>query len=158
MSNIVRLTLLLCLVSLKLSSQELEQDSQTQRWHFSKIFDTSHISKSDVYSRILSNYITESQIIQSQVENKKIVIRYMFRLGTFKYAKVTEPFDIKEGRLRWRISDIVYLKAVSGLSKFKELDKTSDKSIIKKINKLLPEGIDRVLDKVVNATEERDDW
>ena len=41
---------------------------------------------------------------------------------------------------------------------FKELDVTSDKEIIKKINKLIPEGIKDVENKIVNASLESNDW
>lgn len=142
----------------KVFAQKLEQDTDTNRWHYTHLFDIKNTNSSKIYKRILNNYVTQSSTIQSKIENKKVVIRYQFRLGTFKYGRITETFDIKDNRLRWRVSDIVYLKAVTSLSKFKELDKTSDKSIIKKINKLIPQGIQDVENKIVNATLENDDW
>lgn len=142
----------------QVSAQKLEQDKETKRWHYTHVFKIKDVSANEIYKRILNNYITRSNIIQSKEENKKIVLRYQFRLGTFKHGRITETFDVKEGRLRWRISDIVYLKSVTSLSKFKKLDETSDKSIIKKVNKLIPQGVNDIENKIVNATLENDDW
>ncbi|MBV7270709.1 hypothetical protein [Winogradskyella luteola] len=139
-------------------AQELEQDTDSKRWHYTKVFEANGVSASKLYKRTLNNYVPQANIIQSTIENEKVVIRYQFRLGTFKYAKVTETFDIKDGRIRWRLSDIVYLKAVTNLSKYKKLDNTHDKKIIKKINKLLSQAIKDVEDKIIKIPLEKDDW
>ena len=149
---------LLLSIALTIQAQELQQDEQTKRWHYTHLFDVDSTSAQEIYKRILNNYIPQANIIQSKIENEKIVIHYQFRLGTFKYAKLTETFDIKDDRFRWRVSNIVYLKAVTNLSKFKKLDETHDKKIIKKINKLLPQAIKDVKDKVIKISLEKDDW
>ena len=113
-----------------------------------------------LYKRIVDNYVQESATIQSQTENEKIVLRYLFRLGTFKWAKVSETFNIRDGKIRWKLSNIVYLKAITGASKYKQLDKTSDKKIITKINKLLPDWIKGINDTIIKEQEDEDeeDW
>lgn len=139
-------------------AQKLKQNENTKRWEYVKVFEVKDTNPSEIYKRILTKYIPQSDIIQSKIENEKIVIRYQFRLGTFKYVKVTETFDIKQGKFRWKLSDLVYLKANTSLSKYKQLDETSDKSIIKKINKIMPDWIKGVDDKIVNVSKEENEW
>ena len=139
-------------------AQKLQQDEQTKRWHYTQVFELKNVTADEIYKRILNNYVPQTDIIQSTIENQKVVIRYQFRLGTFKYAKLTETFDIKHNRFRWRISNIVYLKAVTNLSKYKKLDETHDKAIIKKMNKLLPESVKDVRDRIIKVSLEKDDW
>lgn len=154
--KILQITILL-LVTIS-QAQELIKDENTGRWHYTQVFDIEDTSSSEIYKRILNNYVPQANIIQSKIENEKVVLRYQFRLGTFKHGKITETFDIKDGKIRWRISDIVYLKAITNLSKYKELDVTSDKAIIKKVNKLIPDAIKDVENKIVNASLENGDW
>lgn len=158
MKNLIYTTLLICFTT-TVFAQELTQNESTKRWEYIQVFDIPDQKASEIYKRTLTNYVTQADIIQSQVENEKIVLRYQFRLGNFKYAKATETYDIKDGKIRWRLNNIVYLKATTSLSKYKELDNTSDKSIIKKINKLLPDWIKSINDKIVNATtDDNDKW
>lgn len=158
MKKLIYTTLLICFTT-TVFAQKLTQNESTKRWEYIEVFDMPNQKASEIYERILTNYVTQADVIQSQVENEKIVLRYQFRLGTFKYAKVTETYDIKDGKIRWRLNNIVYLKATTSLSKYKELDSTSDKSIIKKINKLLSDWIKDINDKIVNApAAENDKW
>jgi len=153
-------TILFMLSSLSINAQELIQNESTKRWEFVKIFESPNTSANVLYKRIVDNYVQESATIQSQTENEKIVLRYLFRLGTFKWAKVSETFNIRDGKIRWKLSNIVYLKAITGASKYKQLDKTSDKKIIKKINKLLPDWIKGINDTIIKEQEDEDeeDW
>lgn len=138
-------------LSFSVLGQKLSQNEKTKRWEYVEVFEIPKTSPKEIYKRILNNYIPKSDVIQSKIENEKIVIRYNFRMGTFKYGILTETFDIKENKLRWKIHNIVYLKAISSLSKQKELDVTGDKKIIKKMNKLLPDAVKGVQDKIVSA-------
>ena len=141
-------------------AQKLTQNESTNRWEYVQVFEAPEVSASTLYKRILENYVQESATIQSKTENKKVVLRYLFRLGTFKWAKVTETFNVRDGKVRWKLGNIVYLKSVTGLSKYKSLDDTSDKKIIKKINKLLPDWIKGIGDSVISkqADEDEEDW
>lgn len=141
-----------------MSAQELTQNETTKGWEYVEVFDIPNTSKAKLFQRIKENYIIYASSIQSEQENKKIIIRYRIRLGTFKHAMMTETFDIRDNKMRWTLSDIVYLKAITNLSKYKDLNKTSDKRIIKKVNKLLPEGVKRIKDKIVAPPREKDDW
>lgn len=156
MKKLIYTTLLICFTTTAFA-QKLTQNESTKRWEYIQVFEMPDQNAAEIYQRILTNYVTQADVIQSQVENEKIVLRYQFRLGTFKYAKVTETYDIKDGKIRWRLNNVVYLKATTALSKYKELDNTSDKSIIKKINKLLPEWIKDINDKIVNAPSDNND-
>lgn len=140
------------------SAQHLIQNETTNNWEYVEVFDVPNTSKSELFKRIKNNYIMYAGTIQSEEVDKKIVIRYSIRLGTFKHAMMTETFDIRDNKIRWILSDIVYLKAITNLSKYKDLNKTSDKRIIKKVNKLLPEGVKRIKDKIVTPPQEKDDW
>lgn len=158
MKQIIYSLLIVLFITFPAQSQELEQDKQTKRWYYTQVFELDSTSAQEIYKRILNNYVPQANIIQSTIDNEKIVLRYQFRLGTFKYAKLTETFDIRDGRFRWRISNIVYLKAVTNLSKYKKLDETNDKKIVKKMNKLLPQAIKDVEDKIIKVSLEKDDW
>ncbi|QMU63319.1 MAG: hypothetical protein GKR88_02845 [Flavobacteriaceae bacterium] len=71
-----------------------------------------------------------------------------------------ETFNVRDGKVRWKLGNIVYLKAVTSASKYKRLDETSDKKIIKKINKLLPDWIKGINDTIITkqADEDEEDW
>ncbi len=142
------------------NAQKLTQNESTKRWEYIQVFESKGTQASVLYKRIIDNYVQEASTIQSKTENKKIVLRYLFRLGTFKWAKVTETFNIRDGKIRWKLNNIVYLKAVTSASKYKRLDETSDKNIIKKINKLLPDWIKGINDSVISkqADEDEEDW
>lgn len=158
MKKLIYTTLLICFTS-SAFAQKLVQNESTKRWEYIQVFDIPDQQASEIYERIITNYVTQADIIQSQVENEKIVLRYQFRLGTFKYAKVTETYEIRDGKIRWRLNNIVYLKATTSLSKYKELDNTSDKSIIRMIDKLLPDFIKGINDKIVSApSDDNDKW
>ena len=155
-----KLLLLIFFVSFGANAQELTQNESTKRWEYIQVFESKGKSAKVLYKRIIDNYIQEASTIQSQTQNKKIVLRYLFRLGTFKWAKVTETFNVRDGKIRWKLNNIVYLKAVTSASKYKRLDETSDKKIIKKINKLLPDWIKGINDSVISkqADEDEEDW
>lgn len=158
MKNLIYTALLICFTTTAFA-QQLTQNETTKRWEYIQVFDMPNTKVDEIYKRILTNYVTQTEVIQSQIENEKIVLSYQIRLGTFKYARVTETYDIKEGKIRWRLNNIVYLKATTALSKYKELDNTSDKSIIKKINNLVPDWIKDINDKIVNTpSEDQDKW
>lgn len=142
------------------SAQKLTQNESTKRWEYVQVFEADGTSASTLYKRIVENYIQEASTVQVQTKDEKIVLRYHFRLGTFKWAKVTETFNIKEGRIRWKLSNIVYLKSITAASKYKQLDKTSDKRIIKKVNKLLPDWVKGIQENVIaqHIDEQEDDW
>ena len=156
-----KLLIITCIItSLGVSAQQLTQNESTKRWEYIQVFESKGTSAQVLYKRIIDNYVQEASTIQSQTQDEKIVLRYMFRLGTFKWAKVTETFNVRDGKIRWKLSNIVYLKAVTSASKYKRLDETSDKKIIKKINKLLPDWIKGINDSVISkqADEDEEDW
>lgn len=146
--------------AISLNTQQLTRNESTKRWEYLQVFESKGTSASVLYKRIIDNYVQEASTIQSQTQDEKIVLRYMFRLGTFKWAKVTETFNVRDGKIRWKLNNIVYLKAVTSASKYKRLDETSDKKIIKKINKLLPDWIKGINDSVISkqADEDEEDW
>ncbi len=82
------LFILFFLTFLGTSAQELTQNKSTKRWEYTQVFESKGTSSPVLYQRIIDNYIQEASTIQSQTQDKKIVLRYMFRLGTFKWAKV----------------------------------------------------------------------
>lgn len=154
------LLLLIFITALGANAQELTQNESTKRWEYIQVFESKGTSAPVLFKRIIENYIQETSTIQSQTQDEKIVLRYVFRLGTFKWAKVTETFNVRDDKIRWKLNNIVYLKAVTSASKYKRLDETSDKKIIKKINKLLPDWIKGIGDNIISkqADEDEEDW
>ena len=83
------LTSLLLLYVAGTQAQQLTQNETTKRWEYVEVFDVSNTSKSELFKRIKNNYIMYAGTIQSEEINKKVVIRYTIRLGTFKHATMT---------------------------------------------------------------------
>lgn len=93
------LFILFFLTYLGAGAQQLTQNESTKHWEYIQVFESQGTSASVLYKRIIDNYVQEVSTIQSQTQDLKIILRYMFRLGAFKWAKVTETFNIRNGKV-----------------------------------------------------------
>lgn len=138
------------------NNYEMKKDSITGKYQYQEKFDIANTSKEEIYKRVKSNYIKYEKTIQYDENPYKIVIRYEYRLSTFKYGIITETFDIKDNKIRWTLSDLGYLYAVTDLSKWKNVENTNDNSAILWWNKTLPLSRKYFKEKIIDIS--RSDW
>lgn len=155
---------LLVLVALTLSTvtfaqvkYELSKDSLTGKWGYQEVFDVPDVPQAELYKRIRSGYIRDQKSIQFDEAPNRVVIRYQFQMGGYKYGQVTETFDFKEGKVRWVLSDFAVFFNATSTSVWKSLEDANDKSAIKWINGDLPKSRKLVLDKL-NVASSGSDW
>jgi len=135
---------------------KIKKDSITGKYQYQEVFNLVNTTKEEIYKRVKSNYIKFEKTIQYDENPSKIVIRYQYRLSTFKYGIISETFDIKDNKIRWTLSDLGYLFAVTDLSKWKNVEDTNDNSAIEWWNKLLPKSRNYFKEKIIDIS--KSDW
>lgn len=131
---------------------EISKDSLTGKWGYTEVFEIPDVPQAELYKRIRSGYVRDQKSIQFDEAPNRVVIRYQFSMGGYKYGQVTETFDFKDGKVRWAISDISVFFNATSTSIWKSLESANDKSAIKWWNERMPATRKHVLDKLTATT------
>lgn len=136
----------------------LSKDSLTGRWGYSDVFEIPNVPQAELYKRIRSGYIRDQKSIQFDEAPNRVVIRYQFQMGGYKYGQATETFDFKDGKVRWTIGDISVFFNAHSTSVWKSLEEANDKSALKWWNERMPATRKHVLDKLTVSASSGSDW
>ena len=126
----------------------LSKDSVTGKWGYTEVFEMPGVPQAELYKRIRSGYIRDQKSIQFDEAPSRVVIRYQFQMGGYKYGQTTETFDFKDGKVRWAIGDISVFFNAHSTSVWKSLETANDKSALKWWNERMPATRKNVLDKL----------
>jgi hypothetical protein len=154
----VLIALFLSTASFAQTKYEITRDSITDKWGYTEVFDVPDVPQAELYKRIRSGYIRDQKSIQFDESPNKVVIRYQFSMGGYKYGQATETFDFKDGKVRWAISDISVFFNATSTSIWKSLENANDKSAVKWWNERMPTNRTYVLEKLTVAGSGGSDW
>ncbi len=138
------------------TSFALTLDSLTNKYSYVEIIEFPGKTKVEIHQKVRA-LVTAPNIITLDTD-EEIALRYTTTLGTFKYVKLSERFQIKEGKARWIIEDVEYLLNASSLSHFDPLEKLDErqlKKLLPQINELFGKGREDMMKKLGT---ESDDW
>lgn len=134
----------------------LIRDSLCGKYTHVEIIEFPGKSADDIRKKVRT-LVTSPGIITLDSE-EELALRYTTMLGTFKYVKLTERFQFKEGKARWIIQDVEYLLNATELSHFDPLEKLDErqlKKILPQINELFGKGREDMMKRLMTQS---DDW
>jgi hypothetical protein len=89
---------------------EFKIDSISGLYQYQEIFDIPNTNQSEIYNRIKSIYCKVKANIEYEKEPEKLKYTSEFSITALKMGGVRETFDIKDNKLRWTVTDLMYHK------------------------------------------------
>jgi len=139
---------------------EITLDENTNMYGYTEVFEFEGAKKEDIKKAILAA-IPQQNLITYQDENQ-IVLNYSnIKVGTYTYISFKEKFTIKDGKLKWEITDLYHLFYATQNSKPIMLHEIKSKKVfndaLNLFNTLLVKSRDYTKASIV-VTSTEEDW